>query len=99
MLYETATEFDAPISVEVKAGENKATVRFEARGGKAGAWTFRRLIPSAARLLQAAILVGYRRFFVLQPDPESRRRYSESRRLDSESRRLDSGLRCLDSES
>lgn len=31
MLYETATEFDAPISVEVLTGENNATVRFQAR--------------------------------------------------------------------
>jgi hypothetical protein len=31
MLYETATEFDAPISVNVLAGENSATVRFQAR--------------------------------------------------------------------
>jgi hypothetical protein len=31
MLYETATEFDAPISLTVQAGENNATVRFQAR--------------------------------------------------------------------
>ena len=31
MLYETATEFDAPISVTVRTGENNATVRFQAR--------------------------------------------------------------------
>lgn len=31
MLYETATEFDAPIAVKVLAGENNATVRFRAR--------------------------------------------------------------------
>ena len=31
MLYETATEFDAPISLTVRAGENNATVRFQAR--------------------------------------------------------------------
>jgi hypothetical protein len=31
MLYETATEFDAPISLTVRTGENKATVRFQAR--------------------------------------------------------------------
>lgn len=31
MLYETATEFDAPISLTVKTGENNATVRFQAR--------------------------------------------------------------------
>ena len=31
MLYETATEFDAPISVTVQTGENNATVRFQAR--------------------------------------------------------------------
>lgn len=31
MLYESATEFDAPISVRVLTGENNATVRFKAR--------------------------------------------------------------------
>jgi hypothetical protein len=31
MLYETATEFDAPISLTVRTGENNATVRFQAR--------------------------------------------------------------------
>ena len=31
MLYETATEFDAPISVKVLTGENNATVKFRAR--------------------------------------------------------------------
>jgi hypothetical protein len=31
MLYETATDFDAPISVKVLTGENNATVRFQAR--------------------------------------------------------------------
>lgn len=31
MLYETATEFDAPITVKVLTGENDATVRFRAR--------------------------------------------------------------------
>jgi hypothetical protein len=31
MLYETATEFDAPISVKVLTGENNATVRFRTR--------------------------------------------------------------------
>ena len=31
MLYETAAEFEAPISLEVVAGENKATVRFRAK--------------------------------------------------------------------
>jgi carboxypeptidase family protein len=31
MLYESVTEFDAPISVKVLAGENNATVRFQAR--------------------------------------------------------------------
>jgi Carboxypeptidase regulatory-like domain len=31
MLYETATEFDAPISVTVVTGSNNATVRFQAR--------------------------------------------------------------------
>lgn len=31
MLYETATEFDAPISVKVLTGENNATIRFQAR--------------------------------------------------------------------
>lgn len=31
MLYETATDFDAPISLTVKTGENNATVRFQAR--------------------------------------------------------------------
>lgn len=31
MLFETATEFDAPISVKVLTGENIATVRFQAR--------------------------------------------------------------------
>ena len=31
MLYETATEFAAPISVNVLAGENNATIRFQAR--------------------------------------------------------------------
>jgi hypothetical protein len=31
MLYETATEFDAPISVEVRTGQNNATVRFQAQ--------------------------------------------------------------------
>ncbi len=31
MLYETATEFDAPISLTVLTGENNATVRFQAR--------------------------------------------------------------------
>lgn len=31
MLYETATEFDAPISLTVQAGENNATVKFRAR--------------------------------------------------------------------
>jgi hypothetical protein len=31
MLYETATEFDPPISLTVRTGENKATVRFQAR--------------------------------------------------------------------
>jgi Carboxypeptidase regulatory-like domain len=31
MLYETATEFDAPIAVKVLTGENNATVRFQAR--------------------------------------------------------------------
>jgi hypothetical protein len=31
MIYETATEFDAPISVNVLTGENNATVRFQAR--------------------------------------------------------------------
>jgi hypothetical protein len=31
MLYETATDFEAPISVEVLPGENNATVRFQAR--------------------------------------------------------------------
>jgi hypothetical protein len=30
MLYETATEFDAPISLTVQTGENNATVRFKA---------------------------------------------------------------------
>jgi hypothetical protein len=31
MLYETATEFEAPISVTVLTGENNATVKFRAR--------------------------------------------------------------------
>lgn len=31
MLYETATEFDAPISLTVRTGENNATVKFQAR--------------------------------------------------------------------
>ena len=31
MLYETATDFDAPISVKVLTGENNATVKFQAR--------------------------------------------------------------------
>jgi hypothetical protein len=31
MLYETATEFDAPISLTVQTGENNATVKFQAR--------------------------------------------------------------------
>jgi hypothetical protein len=31
MIYETATEFDAPISVKVLTGENNATIRFQAR--------------------------------------------------------------------
>ena len=31
MLYETASEFEAPISVKVLTGENNATVRFQAR--------------------------------------------------------------------
>jgi hypothetical protein len=31
MLYETASEFDAPISMQVVAGKNDATVRFKAR--------------------------------------------------------------------
>jgi hypothetical protein len=31
VLYETATEFDAPISLTVQAGENSATIRFKAR--------------------------------------------------------------------
>ena len=31
MLFETATEFDAPVSIRVTAGENNATVRFQAR--------------------------------------------------------------------
>jgi hypothetical protein len=31
MLYETATEFDAPISLTVLTGENNATIRFQAR--------------------------------------------------------------------
>lgn len=31
MLYETATEFEAPISVKVLTGENNATIRFQAR--------------------------------------------------------------------
>jgi hypothetical protein len=31
MLYETAMEFAAPISVKVMPGENNATVRFKSR--------------------------------------------------------------------
>jgi hypothetical protein len=31
MLYETATDFEAPILVKVLTGENNATVRFQAR--------------------------------------------------------------------
>jgi hypothetical protein len=31
MLYETATDFKAPISVEVLTGDNNATIKFQAR--------------------------------------------------------------------